>query len=182
MCMCNMQPGTLHSQMWKAVDSQQDRLVVWPQQRCRREKANEFSLDRTWKRSSSQEHHIRRLSPVVWVGGNRNLCMFFVNKQEWIKRSFQLCHLLLLLMETTCKSDCWQIAQVTGVTMHSATSQPWKDLWNCYCLDAKWKQNGIRGRETLKTHFCLEHLPTVYVMFLVIQEFCFKSFSFPSTF
>lgn len=50
--------------------------------------------------------------------------LFFVNKQEWIKRSFQLCHLLLLLMETTCKSDCWQIAQVTRVTMHSATSQP----------------------------------------------------------
>lgn len=41
----NMQPGTLNSQMWKAVDGQHDSLILWLQNRHRRKRANESFME-----------------------------------------------------------------------------------------------------------------------------------------
>lgn len=154
MYMYKMQLGTLHTQMWKAVDSQQDR----PQQRCRRKQASDFSLDKDAEDKKQPVTACKKTVSCCLSWQKQELCTFLVNTQEWVKRSLQFCP-LLLLMATTCKSECWQIAQDTGVTNHLATLQPWRDLWNSYSfkyLRHKTKNKQHNRKRDFKMHFCLE--------------------------
>lgn len=115
----------------------------------------------------------------------QELHTFLVNIQEWVKRSFQLCP-LLLLRETTCKSECWQIAQDTQVTKHLATLQPWRNLWNSDCfkyLRRKPKTKWHYRKREFKMHFYLEQFTyNIYVIFLVIKNCALNSVPLPEFF